>query len=225
MEDTDNKQAVGYAFLEIPEVEKYFADLNTKLLAGRHIQNDDYYLFLALEEYGLQFAFFYERLYNLKLNYGLHDGVKYYYLDFFDAGKGKSMDISRYRALTELQTVIGLMLINMYYAKYFQNPKIITWSDIRKEIQFGDLKEKYQKILFDEVKEEYIGSEWSNVEKNFKNTINSFHEFGWVKKQFQQSEEIKFEITASIHRLAELYKEEIDNFAVFTEKISNWKEE
>ena len=144
MEDTDNKQAVGYAFLEIPEVEKYFADLNTKLLAGRHVQSDDYYLFLTLEEYGLQFAFFYERLYNLKLNYGLHDGVKYYYLDFFDAGKGKAMDISRYRALTELQTVIGLMLINMYYAKYFQNPKIITWSDIRKEIQFGDLKEKYQ---------------------------------------------------------------------------------
>jgi len=225
MEYSDNEKPISYAFLEIPVVEKHFADLTSKLLAGKHIQIEEYYLYSLLDDYGDHFEFFFEKLYGLHLTSAIHDGSKYYYLEFFESGKGKFTDINRFRALTEIQTIIGLMLLNMYYSKYFENPKIITWSEIRKEILAGELKDKYQRILFEELKNEYTVKEWSNTEKNFKNTINNFHEFGWVKKQFQEGDEIKFEINASIHRLAELYKDELENFTTFSEKLVNWKEE
>lgn len=225
MEYTDNRQPGDYSFLEIPVVEKYFADLSSKLLSGRHIQNDEYNLFILLEDYGDHFEVYFKNLYNLKLSFAVHDDTKYYYLDFFNPGKAAFSEPSRYRALTEIQTIIGLMLLNMYYVKYFENPKIITWNEIRKEIMMGEMKEKYQLILFDELKSEYIVSEWANVEKNFKNTINSFNEFGWVRKLSQQNEDIRFEINASIHRMASLYKDELENFASFSDKLINWKEE
>lgn len=213
-----------YTFLENPIVEKYFADLCGKLLSGKHILNDDYYVFTLLEDEQENFTYFFDNLYGLSLTYGTHDGQKYFYLDLFTGG-GSRADTSRYKTLTEIQTIIGLMLLNMYYAKYFQNPKIVRWSEIHKEIMFGEMGNKYQRILFEQVKEEYSTSEWANAEKNFKNTINSFHELGWIKKHSQQNEEIRFEINASIHRLASLYEAELLDFSAFSEKITNWKEE
>jgi chromosome condensin MukBEF MukE localization factor len=222
MEHQDHKGK--YSFLAQPNVEKYFADINSKLLSGKHIQKDDYYVFTVLEEEEHNFASFYEQLYGLKLTYGVYDLQKYFYLDLFTGGHQRA-EVSKYRTLTEIQTIIGLMLLNMYYSKYFQDIKMVKWSEIHKEITLGEMSHKYQRILFEQVKEEYTTAEWANVEKNFKNTINSFQELGWVKKHSQQFEELRFEINACIHRLASLYQAELSDFSAFSEKISNWREE
>ena len=61
---------------------------------------------------------FYSNLYRLNLVVDISDSSRYYYLDFTENGKGKLSDANRNKELTELQTLIGLTLLDMYYQKY-----------------------------------------------------------------------------------------------------------
>lgn len=220
MENEHQNKTENYEFLESERAEKYFADVNIKLLSGKHIQPDDYNAYSFLEEFLLPLRAFYERLYKLTLVQDIHDQVTYFYLDFFSSGKGKLSDSSRHRPLTELQTVIGLMLLNMYYSRFFESSKTIYWADIKKEIEDSEYKEHYQRILFGESHRiDYTETEWQLVEKKFKNTINSFNELGWVDKTSTQQEELVFIIKPSIHRLAKLYEHELKNFDTFSASI------
>jgi chromosome condensin MukBEF MukE localization factor len=221
----DNQENLSYNFLENTQVEKSFADLNIKLLSGRHIHNDEYALYSILEDYHNEFQIFYKRLYKLDLIKGLSDLSGYYYLDFFDAGKGRLSDQSRYKALTELQTITGLMLLDMYYSKYFDNPKEIKWADIKHEIEEGDQKENYQRLFFDTSRSGgFTGKEWAEIERKFKQTINSFNELGWVKKLSTQNDELHFEINPSIHRMAKLYEKELADFDTFSSLVKPHEE-
>lgn len=218
MENGANEQ-IDYSFLKEEDVEKYFVDLNIALLSGRHIDTTDYAIFSVIEKYEEQWKLFYRNLYKLDLISDVFDRVPYYYLSFFDKGREKFSDNSRHRALTEMQTLTGLMLLDMYFQRYFDEQKIIKWLDIQKQIEEGDHSSQYQRILFNVIRPAYSKEEWQMAEKKFRDAINSFDKLGWVKKQSGQNESLAFEIRPAIYRMAKLYENELKDFDIFTQNV------
>lgn len=218
MENEDEKTA-DFRFLTEEAVQKYFADLNIKLLSGRHIQVSDYAIFSVLEDYYEEFRHFYRQLYAMELSRKVFDQATYYYLNFFDAGRGKLGDPSRYRPITELQTVTGLMLLDMYFTHYFDPEKKITWSIIQEEVKSGDNRIALQRLLFPELRAEYSDTEWQIAEKRFKAAVSRFDTLGWVTQLSATQEELCFVINPSIHRIAELYEQELQDLEAFSHKV------
>ncbi|MRX67574.1 hypothetical protein SAMN06265349_1011269 [Flavobacterium resistens] len=219
--ENENQEIEDYSFLLEDSVEKHFADINILLLSGKHIDQKFYSLYSLLESYEASWQNYYKKLYKLNLIPDVFDGNKCYYLDFWDTGRGKLSENGRNRELTEMQTIIGLMLWDMYYQKYFDEEKIIHWNDIKNQILESDHQEAYKRILFDTLRDSYDEKEWSAVESKFHKTISSFDKLGWVDKQSAQNEELLFEIRPAIHRLSKLYKDELQNFDEFSKQFKN----
>jgi chromosome condensin MukBEF MukE localization factor len=218
MENEDEK-ITDFRFLAEEAVSKYFADLNIKLLSGRHIQVSDYAVFSVLEDYYEELRYFYRQLYSMELSRKSFDQATYYYLNFFDAGRGKLGDPLRYRPITELQTVTGLMLLDMYFTRYFDPEKKITWAMIQEEIKSGDNRTALQRLLFSELRVEYSDTELQIAEKRFKTAIARFDMLGWVSQLSAGQEELCFVINPSIHRIAELYEQELQDLDAFSLKV------
>ncbi len=206
-----------YAFLEQEDVQRYFATLNLALLSGRHVQRLDTDIFHLLSDYLDEFRYYYKFLYGLHIEKNVLDDVVYYYLDFLEGHKGKMSE--RIRQLTHNETIIGIMLLNMYYDRYFDVSKDIYWSDIENEIVESENSEQYEKLLFGGVRSSYTDNEWSQkAKKRFKDAIKIFDKLGWVeRKSHIHSEDIHFSISPSINRLAKLYKSELEHFDAFVE--------
>ena len=146
MEDENISNIANYGFLRDERVEKYFADINIMLLSGKHIDEKYYVAFSLLEEKQEQWTQYYKNLYNLNLIADRFDGHPYFYLDFFDTAKGKFTLSSRHRELTETQTLIGLMLLDIYYKRFFDEHKIVRWTELRKIILEGEQQDAYKRI-------------------------------------------------------------------------------
>ena len=123
--ENENQNITSFDFLFEDSVEKHFADINMMLLSGKHIDEKYYAAFSVLEDKAEQWTLFYKNLYHLNLVADSFDGHRYFYLDFFDTTKGKFTDNSRHRELTETQTLIGLMLLDIYYKRFFDEQKIV----------------------------------------------------------------------------------------------------
>lgn len=219
--ENENYEISDYSFLTEESVEKHFPDINILLLSGKHIDHKHYAEYTVLESYEPQWRSFYINLYRLNLVSDIADRSRYYYLDFTENGKGKLSDASRNKELTELQTLIGLALLDMYYQKYFDEEKIIHWNDIKTQILESDHQEAYKRILFNDIRDSYDEKEWSTVENKFGKTIDNFDKLGWVEKQSGRNEELVFEIRPAIHRLTKLYQEELQNFESFSQQLKN----
>jgi hypothetical protein len=217
--ENENEKTSNFRFLGDESVSKYFADLNIKLLSGRHVQVAEYAAFSILEDYYDDFRFYYQQLYGMDLVRRVFDQSTYYYLSFFDAGRGKLGDPARYRAITEIQTVTALMLLDMYFTRYFDSEKKITWAIIREEIQSGDHRMALQRLLFPEIRAAYTEPEWQSAERRFKNSVTKFDALGWVSQLSGAQEELCFLINPSIHRIAELYEAELQDLEAFSVKV------
>lgn len=221
MENHSNEN-IDYSFLLEEDVQRSFADLHTCLLSGKHICfTDDYTFYSILEMYESHWKFFYRNLYGLNLADDIFDKQFYYYLDFFDSDKGALSNPSRSRQLTELQTIIGLVLLDMYYHRYFNEQKIIYWIDIKMLIEDSEFREQYQNLLFKAIRPSYTEQEWSRVERIFNETITSFAKLGWVSKISGQGEELIFEIKPAIFRMAKIYEQELSDLDALVEKLNN----
>ncbi|WP_406823955.1 condensin complex protein MksE [Pedobacter sp. KACC 23697] len=220
MEDQSFKN-IDYSFLLEEEVEKVFANLNITLLQGKHIDQSEYLIFSAIQKFEGEWKHFYERLYRINLITDNFDGRTYYYLDFFENGKGGLSDQSRYRELSETQTIIGLMLLDMYYLRYFEERKMVSWAEIKNQIMESDQQEAYKRILFGDIRGDFDEKEWASAESKFKSAITSFDKLGWVSKHSSQHEELLFEIHPAIHRLAKLYAAELEDFDTFSKIIKS----
>lgn len=220
MENENTTQESPYAFLSNPTVQKYFADMDLDLRQGKHIMEDDYYSYQLLREYyNPELKRYYQELYERDLKTATVDNATYFYLDFPADGKGKLNNPHRYRELTQQQVIIGIVLLKMYYDMYFKLPKELFWENIKEEIDQSEFKELYKKLFFCEIRDFYTDKEWERVEELFRKTINSFAQLGWLKKLSKGKEDIHFRLKESIHRFAELYKYEIEEFPQFVEKI------
>lgn len=217
--ENENEKVPDFRFLADEDVSKNFADLNIKLLSGRHIQIVEYAAFSILEDYYNDFRYYYQQLYGMDLVRRVFDQSTYYYLNFFDAGRGKLSDPSRYRAITEIQTVTALMLLDMYFTRYFDPEKKITWAIIREEIQSGDHRTALQRLLFPEIRVAYTEPEWQSAERRFKIAVSKFDALGWVSQLSGAQEELCFLINPSIHRIAELYEAELQDLEAFSVKV------
>jgi len=218
----ENNDITSYEFLFDRRVEKHFADINLMLLSGKHIDEEYYVAFSLLEEKANQWTQFYKNLYNLNLVFDKFDGHPYYYLDFFDTVKGKLADNSRHRELTEVQTLIGLMLLDIYYKRFFDEHKIVRWGDLRTIILEGEQQDAYKRILFSEARASntYDPREWGIVHRKMNAAIDLFDKIGWVKKQVPSYEEVPdFEIKPSINRLAKMYEHELLDFETFVSEL------
>lgn len=219
--ENENYEINDYSFLMEESVEKHFANINILLLSGKHIDHKYYSEYTVLESYELQWKNFYSNLYRIDLVADIFDRSRYYYLDFTENGKGKLGDASRNKELTELQTLIGLTLLDMYYQKYFDEEKIIYWNEIKTQILESDHQDAYKRILFNDIRESYDEKEWNEVHTKFSKTMENFDKLGWVEKQSGKNEDLVFEIRPAIHRLAKLYEKELQDFESFSQKLKN----
>lgn len=220
--ENENHNITSFDFLLEESVEKHFADINIMLLSGKHVDEKYYAAFSVLEDYAAQWTLFYKKLYNLNLVADNFDGHRYFYLDFFDTAKGKFTDNTRHRELTETQTLIGLMLLDIYYKRFFDEQKIVRWADLRNIILEGEQQDAYKKILFNEARASntYDAKEWGNVYRKFNNTIDLFDKIGWVEKHpSSQTDVPDFEIRPAINRLAKLYESELQHFDAFVSTL------
>ncbi len=222
MEDSTEKKIESFDFLEIEKVEQNFVAVNINLLKGRHIQQDEYRLFDILDEYEDEFKFYYERLYQLELKRKITHDVHYFYLDFSEANKGKLTAQNLYHFLTEQQTIVTLLLLNMYYSEYFSFEKEFQWEDIKKEILNGENSDQYKRFFFKKLKSGgYSDAQWRDAKKAVDNAIKSIEKLGWCeRKKGIGRGEIQFTIRESIERFVEMYQYELSNFDEFAEKVS-----
>lgn len=227
----ENENHIGtvdnsYNYLQKDEFQRHFADLNIELLRGGHIQDDNYYLFDLLRKFPNELNHYYKSFYNLELAKETKDNTTFYYLDFIGESKGRLSPTSRNKELSENQTIVGIMLLSMYYDRYFEKPKNIVFEDIKKEITDGEHSTLYKILLFKEKRESYSESEWGRVVKMLKSTIRDFEKMGWVKRLNSENPEgIAFTIKESIYRFQKLYENEIANFETFVNEYRKQKEE
>lgn len=219
--ENESYEINDYSFLAEENVEKYFADINILLLSGKHIDHKYNREYDVLVSYEVHWRNFYSNLYRLKLVADVFDRTPCYYLDLTENGKGALSDTGRNKELTELQTLIGLTLWDMYYQKYFDQEKIIYWKDIKIQILESEHQEAYKRVLFNDIRVSYDEKEWNEVHTKFNKTIESFDKLGWVEKQSGKGEELVFEIRPAIHRLAKLYQEELQDFETFSKQLKN----
>ena len=82
------------------------------------------------KKYFEELKYYYTNFYGLELERDYKDDITFYYLDFTEDSKGALSSTRRHKELSSLQTVMGIMLLNMYYDRYFENIKEITFQDI-----------------------------------------------------------------------------------------------
>ncbi len=208
-------------FLTIPEIELYYNEILLSLLRGKHIQEDEI-IFVIIRKYKPAFSELFKRLHKriLKEDTTRHNN-NFFYLDFLDVSshiRGVSPELAP--PLTERQTIFGIALLDMFYERYLEKSKEIWWEDIKKEIEHGEFSHLYKKIfqvesrIYDEKQLKVIKSEYNSVLRKFDN-------LGWIKMIPEPEDNIHFIIRESIHRFANLYKEELLNFEKFAQKIQS----
>lgn len=223
-EDFTEEVRTPFSFLSESLAQEHFADLNIELLRGKHVQSDQYYLFQLLTQFLKELKYYYLNLYGLELAEGIAGERRFYYLDFPEEGRGKLNNNSRSKELTVAQTIYGLMLLNMFYDRYFEHPKEIRFEDIEYEVMQGENSALYKKLLFGEDRETYTTPEWTNPIKSIKNVIRDFEKLGWVQRlSNKDGEEIHFIIKQPILRFQELYEKEIEEFEAFVESYKQQK--
>ncbi|HEX9980149.1 MAG TPA: hypothetical protein VGB50_06260 [Flavobacterium sp.] len=207
---------IDFSFLSEEMVQNNFADLNIELLRGSHIQKDAFYLFQLLQEKETELRNYYITIYGLDLVRDVNSNETYYYLDFTDQSKGKLSKQERHRELSTLNIIMGILLLKMYYDKYFDFQKIIQWTDIEQQITDSEHSAQLKSILFEEQREFYSEAEWTLVKKRIVKCLREFEILGWITRTPSQSQEtLSFSIRECIHRFAKLYEKELVHFDEF----------
>lgn len=214
----DGNEGLGlpslYSFLATPEIKTRFAKLNRKLLRGRHIQANtdpvDYNLLNQFNHFD-NFRFFYRQLYNLELHKRNFGGIEtYFYLDFSDSGYSELTGPDKPIPLTPTQIKFGLMVLNMFYEKFFEQTKQITWPEIEELIMYSERQEDYKRVFFGTIRDNYSLIERGRLRSLFCQMTRRFDELGWISANNLEGD-FNFIINASIRRLEDMYKEELKN--------------
>ena len=216
--ENNNTQQPGFEFLNKPQVQKHFAELNIALLKGTHVMSSSPALFAVLDEFEKELGYYYNTLYGLVLERRSHDNITYFYLEFPQAGRGRLSDSALYDEMDGKTTIVACILANLYFANYFSYDKKFEWEDIQYEIEHGEHREAYQQLFFNTVRTDYTDNEWNSVRKLFGTVINFFNRIGLVEKE-DSEEDIHFAILPSIHHFIEIYQNEIEHIDTFLTDI------
>jgi chromosome condensin MukBEF MukE localization factor len=210
------------------DLKRNFADLHDALRSGRHIQSSDgmWFEILRKKENFESLKVFYEEIYLVNLR---EDAKGYFYIDFFEGSKGKLSDTYSHNVIKKLdgwQHLVGVMLLKMFYEKWYDNDKIITWGDIYLEIIDKEYYAQYQRILFGKNRaraENLDENEIDFASNKFFRAITDFSKLGWVKVLVNKNEKEnwEFRLNVSIHRFAELHQRDLDDIDTLTENVIN----
>ncbi len=211
------------------DLKKNFADLHDALRSGRHIQSSDgiWYEILRKKDNFESLKTFYEEIYIVDLK---EDIKGYFYIDFFEGSKGKLSDTYLHNVIKKLdgwQHLVGVMLLKMFYEKWYDNDKIITWEDIYLEIIDKEYYAQYQRILFgkNRVRAENLDENEIDFASNkFFKAIIDFSKLGWVNilvSKNVKEENWQFRLNVSIHRFAELHQRDLDDIDTLMENATN----
>jgi len=220
MEYTD-EQIINFTFFREERFVKYYYEISQTLRTGKHISKDDYPLFDLLEEYSDHWKHYFRTLCRRELKCEKVDGKSYYYAEPLESVRQSLKDSKYYLELTAMQTLTGIMLINMYHHLYFSEKKVVTWVDIRQQIEESENSKEYQRVFFGEVSPSYTDKAWQQTFRRFQRTIDRFEQLGWVDKLPADTEMLKFEIKPAIHRFYKLYEPELQNFDLFVQNLTN----
>lgn len=222
-----NENKSLYAFLEKEDVQRNFADLNISLLEGKHIQKSDSRIFRLIRSYPGELKYYYQNLYGLDLIHGKYDNESYYYLSFPPNTKGNLSESSRHKEISDQNTIMGIMLLNIYHEKLFDQEKEMIWDDITKIIKESKNSDLYKMLWFNDIRENYDDSEWRKFYEKIYRTLKEFQKLGWISGEFPKKsgtevteiqQTLRFRINVSINRFAELYGHEIKNFDSFVKE-------
>ena len=76
------------------------------------------------------------------------EGVTYFFLTFQEDSKGVLSTNSRHRDLTAIETITAITLLQMYYDKYFENVKEVSFLDIKARIKESEFSHLYKSVFF-----------------------------------------------------------------------------
>ena len=226
MADEHMAETLNSNFIDVfklRDVQKHFADLNIELLRGKHIQDDEHYHHRILSKYYIEFKKYYDVFYRLVLDKKTFEGVTYFFLTFSEESKGILSDYTRHRDLTAIETITAITLLQMYYDRYFENVKEISFlKDIKSKILGSEFSSLYKSVFFKNgARDNFTPKEWANVMKNIRNVIQDFEQLGWVDQLTQKGEnDFSFVIKESIHRFQMMYEYEISNFEEFVSNLT-----
>ena len=218
MESHDTEQD-GFGFLNNSQVQRHFAELNIELLRGRHIMQSQPALYALLDEFcEPHLQHYYQALYGLQLEKRTHDGVTYFYLEFPQVGKGRLTNPNLYAEMDARTTLVACILANLYFSNFFSYDKKFQWEELKYDIEHGENREAYQRLLFGELRNDYTDKEWEQVKGQFRTAINFFHRIGLVEKE-DADDTIHFTILPTIHRFIEMYQNEMKDIQSFLNEL------
>lgn len=205
-----------FDFLNSEAAQKYFADTDYALKSGRHIQRfgSDTKLWEFIDDYSDELKNYYEWLYSVILREEFNDTDKYYFIDFFEDGKGK-LGRGRTRELDGKHVIFGILLLNLYKEKYFEK-KEFKWEELERVFDESEQKTYWAKLFYG--KNEPTPNDIEKRKDEVRRTLNFFHELGWIN--WEDRSEIAFEVLPSIDRIAKLYSSEINNIEKLNEYLN-----
>ena len=195
-------------YLELKESPEQFAETDFYLRSGMHIQNHKsqsrYFRFIEGNYFGLKK--YYESLFNIDLVSQETIAGKYYYLDFFDEQKPR---IKNKKNLEQRATLFAIFLYTIYKTELKFSTRI-TKQDILDVINSGNkYKPNIQRIL--------LGSEQADTDitettltKWISTSLYELEKMAWVHFS-NNNDDDSFEIMPAFERIANIYKETINN--------------
>lgn len=206
----------AFDFLDTEAAQKYFADTDYALKSGRHIQcyGNDVKMWEFINDYFEPLKNYYEWLYSVILKDDFNDTEKYYYIDFFEDGKGK-LGKDRTKYLDDRHVIFGILLLNMYKEKYFEK-KEFKWEELERVFDESEQKDYWTMLFFG--KKEATPNEIEKRKDEVRKTLTFFNDIAWI--EWIDRNEVSFEVLPSIDRIAKLYSSEIDNIEKLNEFLN-----
>jgi len=149
--------------------------------------------------------FYYEWLFCVVLKEEYHNTDRYFYLDFYVEGKGR-LGKDRSKSIDDKHVIFGILLLNFYKERFFEK-KEIKWEELEHLFDESEQKDYWAMLFYG--KKEATPNEIEKRKEDVRKTLNFFHELGWIN--WNDRNDISFEILPSIDRIAKLYASEIEN--------------
>lgn len=195
-----------YDFLNDPDVDSCFAELDYLLRSGVHVQRQfrgQHSAFRFLQKNFESLGLYYKNLFGLSLEERGVDDNRYYYLDATEDIRSK-VPYQLRKSLKKEFALLGIFLCKLR----------IDLSDVETVAGFKKaLREEYEaykndffRLLAYATSDNRLDSDEQAVDKWIDTTLTEFHKIGWIYREHD-----RFEIMPSLERLRLLYIDEINN--------------
>ena len=211
METVDKEERRDFLnFLRKDEAKDLFAKMDYLLRDGMHIQLQNYQAYFHyLKKHEIEIKYFYRTIYDISLETGGEEPMKYYYLDFDGDGRGNIPHDHRYYLKSE-HVIIGFMIYKIIYID--GNVSLTSVKNLQKSIRqdYEDLKLGLYKVLAKSRNENPGNMNDGTVDSITEQALREFAKLGWISVN-----EDDFEPLPAFQRITKLYDDIIENIEAF----------